>query len=248
MFTGEKCRVYEGNALRQATGEILRPGGFALTDRAVGFCDFRPGAAVLDVGCGTGATVGHLINQYQLKAAGIDPSALLLELGRRRNPELPLIQAQGESLPFRTGEMEGIFAECTLSVMEDVEQALRECYRVLHPEGWLIVTDIYARNAEVIGDLRSLPLASCLTGAMSRQGVEEKLHQAGFQRVLWEDHSQVLKDLVIRLIMTHGSLENFWSKASSGTADGQWLQQVIARSKPGYFLLIARKKGEETDV
>ncbi|MCL5290189.1 MAG: SAM-dependent methyltransferase, partial [Firmicutes bacterium] len=41
------------------TGGTLRPGGFTLTDKAVQYCGFKPGTTVLDLGCGTGATVEH---------------------------------------------------------------------------------------------------------------------------------------------------------------------------------------------
>ena len=44
--------MYEHTAIREATGDIIRPGGLALTDRALALCQLPAGARVLDVGCG----------------------------------------------------------------------------------------------------------------------------------------------------------------------------------------------------
>ncbi|MCL6479156.1 MAG: methyltransferase domain-containing protein [Peptococcaceae bacterium] len=243
MDTGEICRLYENSSLRRVAGGVLRPGGFDLTDRAVDFCGFRPGSRVLDLGCGTGATVAHLVDKYNLRAAGIDPSAALLACGRKSRPDLPLIQAAAENLPFLPGRMDGIFAECTLSVVNNPDGALKECYRVLRDGGWLVITDIYAGNPEAAEELRTLPLASCITGAMTRHDLDYKLNNAGFSTVLWEDHAHLLKDLVIKIIMSHGSMQNFWRQAGPDDIDAGRVQEVVKKARPGYFLLIARKSG-----
>jgi SAM-dependent methyltransferase len=243
MPSNEWSRVYESGDLRRITGDAIRPGAFALTDRAMAFCSFPPGARVLDVGCGTGATVQHLLENHHLNAVGVDPSPVLLACGRQRRPGLPLFEAPGENLPFAGGEMDGILAECTLSVMENADRALAECCRVLKSGGRLVVADVYARNPEGVGDLRRLPPISCLTGAMTRQALTEKITANGFTVVLWEDHSRLLADLAARLIMANGPLEDFWSQSAGGAVSGRAIQEAIKKSRPGYFLLIAAKSG-----
>lgn len=245
MDNHKVCRIYEGTAIRQVTGDSIRPGGFTLTDRAVNICALPAGAKVLDVGCGTGATVEYLTSKYQMKAVGVDPSELLLRQGRQRRPDLPLFQAMGECLPFYRGEMDCVFAECTLSLMNDPDGALKECHRVLKDNGYLVATDIYARNPAAVPELRTLPLASCVTGAMSQDEVEQKLKFAGFRLILWEDHSDLLKELMFQLIMTHGSMDNFWQQASSEECNGISTQATIKKAKPGYYLLIAQKSKQE---
>ncbi len=243
MSSAKSCRIYEGNAVRQVTGDSIRPGGFQLTDRAMEHCALPPGARVLDIGCGTGATVEYLRSKYHLQAVGVDPSELLLEKGRQRSPNLPLLQAVGENLPFGSGEMDGIFAECSLSVTDHPQIVLQECCRVLRKDGILIVTDIYARNPEATAELRTLPLVSCITGALGREQLEDMLALAGFKIVIWEDHSELLKELVVKLILTHGSMSNFWQQADSETFDGNGIQETIKKAKPGYYLLIAQREG-----
>jgi SAM-dependent methyltransferase len=223
------------------TGDAIRPGGLSLTNRALDFCCFTPGAKVLDVGCGSGATVEHLIANYNIDAVGVDPSAALLECGLQRRPGLPLRQAAGENLPFADGEMDAVFAECTLSVMENPDQALAEIYRVLKSGGMLVITDVYARSPEGVEDLRRLPLVSCLTGAMTFQELTEKISSNGFNVIFWEDHSRLLAELAARLILANGSMDSFWGNTTCGTIDCQHIQNIIKKSRPGYFLLIARK-------
>lgn len=241
MSTEKVCRIYEGTALRQVTGPSIRPGGFSLTDRAIEFCALAPGSKILDVGCGTGATVEYLIDQYHFNAMGIDPSEVLLQNGRQRRPGLPLFQAVGECLPFSDGELDGVFAECTLSLMDNLEQALGECRRVLKAGGYLVASDIYARNPAATAELRNLPVASCLTGARGQTELAAKLKAAGFRLLLWEDHSELLKELMIQLIMTYGSMNQFWQQYGPVTCSDDCAQSTIKKAKPGYYLLIARK-------
>ncbi|MCG8402717.1 MAG: class I SAM-dependent methyltransferase [Firmicutes bacterium] len=241
MRPTEQCPVYESKQIREVTGDMIRPGGFAITDRALSFCSFAAGAKVLDVGCGAGATVEHLITEHNLHAIGVDPSPALLQEGRRKRPDLPLLAASGENLPFGTGEMDGVLAECVLTVMKNPDKALAECYRVLKNGGWLVVTDIYARNPDGVQNLRRLPLAGCLTGAMSIRELTAKINAKGFAVVLWEDHSKLLGELAARLIFAHGSMSMFWNSVAGGSATCEQMRHAVQKSRPGYVLVLARK-------
>ncbi|WP_031513698.1 DVU_1556 family methyltransferase [Desulfofalx alkaliphila] len=246
MWVDKMCRLYEGSAVRQVTGDSIRPGGFQLTDRALEICAPAPGAAILDVGCGTGATVEYLIEKYNYKAVGIDPSEVLLAQGRQRRPDLPISQARGEDLPFKGGEMDCVFAECTLSVTEHPDAVLKECHRVLKDKGHLVVSDLYIKNRELTAELRKLPLASCITGATTRNELEKKLGKAGFKLIFWEDHTDLLKQLVFKIIMSYGSMNNFWQQAGAESFDCCCVQGIIKRARPGYFLLVAQKQWERS--
>ncbi|AGK99858.1 DVU_1556 family methyltransferase [Desulfoscipio gibsoniae] len=247
MHSTVSCPLYEGRPIRDVTGDAIRPGGFIITDRALAFCSFAAGARVLDVGCGVGATVEHLICNYHLDAVGVDPSPVLLEQGRRRHPGLPLVEAAGESLPFGDGEMDGVFAECTLSVMKSPDKALAEFYRVLKDAGWLVITDVYARNPAGVDELRKLPLTGCLTGAMSVQTLIQKISARGFEVVLWEDHSRLLGELTARLILAHGSMAMFWGCVSDKSISCEEIQNTVQKARPGYVLVLAKKPGSSKE-
>jgi len=236
----ERIRLYEQGPLLDAAGETIRPGGLALTDHALAFCSLPAGARVLDVGCGPAASVEHLIGGYQLAAIGLDPSALLLREGHRRAAGLPLIRASGDALPAASGRFDALLTECSLSVIRDAGRALAEFWRVLRPGGWLILSDIYARNPAGIDALRRLPIDSCLCGALPQEDVIARVKAQGFSLRLWEDHTAALKLFIARLIWSHGSMRQFWCRATA-QADPADIEAAIAETRPGYYLLIAQR-------
>jgi arsenite methyltransferase len=238
---GSTCSpLYESGLLEKATGGVMRPGGLELTARAFDSCAFAAGSNLVDVGCGAGFTVEFLQSTYGLNAMGVDPSVVNLERGLSRNSQLSLRQGCGESLPIDDGTMDGVVVECAFSAMADKQKALAEFNRVLVPSGKLIVTDIYARGAAVSADM-GLPPSSCLAGMKTREELVHLLEEAGFSIDVWEDHTPMLSEFVIRMIMEHGSLQPLW-ECENG--DSQSVQGAIKKSKPGYFLLIARKLRE----
>ena len=235
----ERVRMYEQSPILEVAGETIRPGGLDLTERALTFCALPPGARVLDVGCGPAASVEYLINQFSLNVIGADPSEKLLHSGRR-SAHLPLIQSYGEDLPLAADQFDAVLTECSLSVMRNTEQALSEFRRVLRPGGFLILSDLYARNPAGIEALQTLPLDSCLCGAVSQAQIIDRVEAAGLHVLRWEDHTYALNVFAARLIWSNGSLQQFWCRATS-RADAADIQAAIAQSRPGYYLLIAQK-------
>ncbi|NLE76305.1 MAG: class I SAM-dependent methyltransferase [Chloroflexi bacterium] len=60
-------------------------------EEAFGRCGVGPGAAVLDVACGTGGHIQHLHPTYRVE--GLDLAPEMLAVARQRFPDLPLHQA-----------------------------------------------------------------------------------------------------------------------------------------------------------
>ena len=148
------CNAYESKSMAEVTGETLRPGGFRLTEKAVQLCGLSPWDAVLDLGCGRGATVNYLCNTHRIRTIGIDPSEKLIEDARKRYGFADFLTGRGEDLPFESECFTCVFAECTLSLMENLNRVLKETFRVLKGGGRLVVTDVYARNAREVSGLR----------------------------------------------------------------------------------------------
>ena len=231
---------YEMGLFSQDNGESLHPGGLDLTDRLLTLCELSPGQTVLDVGCGTGATLDILRNVYSVLAVGIDRSELLLETGQINNPGLPLACARGASLPVASGQVDAILAECSLSVMANFESVLTEFQRVLRPGGRLALSDIYARNPDGAAALRRLPLTCGLRAALAQAELTEHLHAHGFEIVIWEDHSETLKYMRTQMSLAHGSISEFWNLAEPA-ADPMDILIATSKAKLGYYLLVARK-------
>jgi SAM-dependent methyltransferase len=226
-------RLYEQDALLRAAGDTIRPGQLTLTRQLIEACDLPRGASVLDIGCGIGATVDYLSDEFH--AFGVDVSSKLLHLGRQRFPSRMLLRASGESLPVADQSLDAVLMECSLSVMLDTDCAIRECWRVLKPGGKLAISDLYVRNPAGVENLRRLTFGSCVRGALTKEDLLSRL--GGFDLMLWEDHTQALKAFTAQLIFTYGSFEQFWCSSACASPS-----LAITQAKPGYCLLIAQRR------
>lgn len=193
------------------------PGGLALTKKLIDYCNFTPGAKVLDVGCGAGTTVEYLSKCYELQAVGVDIAEARLQQGRERSPDLQLMLADGKMLPFADAYFDGVTAECSLSVMPNPAAVFAEISRILRPGGKLAITDVF------------LPDSDSSAGYLNYHHLVNMLRDTGFTLVVWEDHSNFLREFVASYIMTHGSLQELCQCI------------VIPKTKVGYFLLVAEK-------
>jgi ubiquinone/menaquinone biosynthesis C-methylase UbiE len=196
---------------------------------------------VLDVGCGLGATVNWLEENHGLRAVGLDVSPSLLEESRRQSPSAVLTAGRADRLPYADRIFDGLFCECVLSLLDEPGHALDEFRRVLKTEGWLVVADLYARRPEGAPMLKRLSMNSCLKGAMPRREIVGAVENAGFKVALWEDRSDLLKQLAARLVFEYGSMKQFWA-IFAPQCSGPELDRSIGMARPGYFLMAARKR------
>jgi ubiquinone/menaquinone biosynthesis C-methylase UbiE len=238
------CNAYESDDMKNITGETLRPGGFTLTDKAVKFCKLSSKDSIMDLGCGTGATLNYLCEKYNISAVGLDPSQKLINKGKKIYKNLKFICGKGEKIPFHNAEFNGVFAECTLSLMENLNNVIGDVFRILKPGGWFIITDVYARKTEFIHELHEISVNSCMRGIHNLDELKNTVKNIGFHVELLEDCSDMLKELMVKTIFTYGSMSIFWNKVSSCSIDGCEFQQLLKKCKPGYFIMIAKKEDE----
>lgn len=219
-------------------GPALRPGGRALTGRAVGLGGWQPGARVLDLGCGRGDGLA-VLQEQGIETFGLDVRSDALAAARRTKPGCRVVNGRGEALPFASASLDGVLAECSLSVTATPQAVLAEIFRVLKPGGRLVATDVYARSPRVAVP-QSLP--RCLAGMVGYDMWCATLQRAGLVLDTVEDHSAVLKELLGRIIFEHGSLSPLWGEAvARDTADDPSID-VVRRLRPGFLLLVAVKQ------
>jgi len=230
--------LHESASLRAVTGALLRPGGFRLTERGISFCAFSPSAKIVDVGCGAGASVAYLREKSRFTVLGLDISEDLLRENGLAG-EIPLALARAEELPVFSGVCDGILCECVLSLLLEPQRALAEFARVLRPGGHLIVSDLYDRcpenTAGACSGNNNLPLRN-------GRELESLVTAAGFELLVWEDHTKHLKELAAQLILSQDFPPDFCDfNAACGLGAGS---SSVRRTSPGpgYFLLVAQKK------
>jgi len=107
----------------------------------------RAGQRVFEIGCGTGVDLPDLARSVKPggKVFGVDSSAQALEAARPRVaafPEIELVQARVERLPFEDGAFDACRADRTLQHVSEPEQALKELRRVLRRGGRLVVLEM----------------------------------------------------------------------------------------------------------
>ena len=101
----------------------------------------RNPALIVDVGCGTGRFTYPLAERFAARAVGIDPSARMLEEARGKSAGRPVafLQAPAERMPLADGCADLVFMSMMLHHLERRAEAVRECRRVLHPQGRICV-------------------------------------------------------------------------------------------------------------
>lgn len=96
------------------------------------------GRSLLEIGCGTAPLLVAAASQFE-RVVGIDIAFRWLMVGQKRlmaaGLDIPLICACAEALPFPDGQFDTVASESTLEHLQDQEQALAECHRVLGENG-----------------------------------------------------------------------------------------------------------------
>lgn len=116
-------------------------GGQAATERLAALCHIGPGQAVLDVGCGAGATTCFLARHYRCWAAGIDILPKMIARSRERArredvaDQVDFWVADAQHLPFASARFDAVMTESVTAFPADKQRAVDEYARVTRPGG-----------------------------------------------------------------------------------------------------------------
>jgi SAM-dependent methyltransferase len=178
-----------------------------------------PGVRLLDLGCGPG-TVTAAAAARGASAVGVDLAEGMLALGRRRHPELQLLEGDAEALPFAGGAFDAVIGCFVLNHLPHVDAAVAEIARVLVPGGRVAVS--VWQPPEVNHLLGELTAAVHDAGVAVRGGLPE-----GPDPYRLAD-PQAMRDLLgtigpaearpLRLVHEAASVDELWDGLLGGTA------------------------------
>jgi ubiquinone/menaquinone biosynthesis C-methylase UbiE len=137
----------------------------AMLDSYLSEIDFRPGARVLEIGCGTGSVTRVLADRPGVtEAVGIDPSPVFISKAQElagAGANLTFEQGDGRSLRFADADFNAAVVHTTLCHVPQPDRVLAEAFRILRPGGTLAVYDgDYATVTVALGE--SDPLQDCI--------------------------------------------------------------------------------------
>ena len=142
---------------------------------------------VLEIGFGTGLNLPF----YQLvdKLYALEPNADIFKLAETRIQQAAFpvehIQASAETLPFAANSLQHVVSTWTLCSIPDLEQSLKEIYRVLQPGGTLhVVEHVLNRQNLKIQHLQHLltPIQKKVAdGCHLNRDIENALLETGFE-------------------------------------------------------------------
>ncbi len=118
--------------------QLAEPQNLGLFTDALDEAGVGAGADVLDVGCGSGLALS-VAAERGARTSGIDISAPLLEVARRRVPAADLREGGLDTLPFDDESVDAVLAINALQFAADPAGALCEVHRVLRPGGRLAI-------------------------------------------------------------------------------------------------------------
>lgn len=102
------------------------------------------GLSIVDLGCGTGATL-PLLAPVAGRVVGVDREAAMLEVARERTAELPNVELRRgllDALPLGDASVDLALCQLVLHHVAELEPVFAEVARVLRPGGRWVVLDM----------------------------------------------------------------------------------------------------------
>jgi arsenite methyltransferase len=245
------ARLYESDAVRWLLDDQLHPGGERLSLRLARMAGVAPGARVVDVACGSGATALLIAREIGCVAVGVDLGARAIDQARRATPagaRASFLLGDAEALPLQDASFDIALSECSLCTFPDKPQAIAEMARVVRPGGTIAIADVTADLDALPAPLRSAAArVACVADARSADAYADLLRDAGCTPLAIEPHDAELRAMadrvearlrVARMLAPPGDEREYVGEAA---ALARLAIDAIARGDLGYALITARK-------
>ncbi len=210
----------------------------------------RPGASVLDVGCGTGDDARELAKLVGPcgRVVGVDSSeALIAEARGRAQGDAPWVEflvAEAHRTEFPADTFDACRADRVLQHLADPAAALAEMVRVCRPGGIVEVIDRDWGLVAVDSDRQAVTrvildrISSGIRNGWIGRRLPALFHDAGLEHVRATAHSIALREfqaadalLDLTIVAGHAVNEALLSEEQAAA----WLQEQRARTLSGRF-------------
>ena len=175
----------------------FRPWAGELLDRV----DLRPGIRMLDVACGTGIVARMAAQRLDGSGefSGIDMNPAMIEVAARaasgESIEIEWQVGKADTLPFPDRSFHLVTIQQGLQFFPDKPAALRECFRVLVPDGMLAIAvwsslekqGLQKNYAEAIERVTGSASMHAPYGAIPEATLRNLLAEAGFSDITIEE-------------------------------------------------------------
>ena len=158
----------------------------------------KPGDTVLDVGCGTGeVTLLAKARTKEGKVYGIDPAPEMVAVAKkkaaRKRLDIDFRVGVIEALPFSDASIDVVTSSLMMHHLPDDLKArgLKEIYRVLKPDGRLLIAD-FMRPTRSLTDHLFLAFTRHRGLKNGVEDLQKHLHQAGFTQITIPDGNVLL--------------------------------------------------------
>lgn len=179
------------------------------------------GLKIADLACGTGDMLLHWQNflKNDCEFLGIDPSAQMLEVARKKVQNANFIQAQAQEIPLESESVDIVSIAYGLRNVCGYQDALKEFYRILKKGGVLLILEfthnpnptLFEKSAKfytqkilpLIGGMISKNLKAyqylpnSIEAFASTQELKEELEKVGFVNVWSKSYSAKLSTLFL---------------------------------------------------
>jgi len=171
--------------------------------------DIRPGEAVLDLGSGTGIEcfIAGKLTGPDGRVVGIDMGTAMLAAAEKakahvaanlRYNNIEFKKSFLEDLPVPDESIDLVISNCVLNLSPDKRRVFSEIFRILKPDGRLVVSDItYDEDIPLTIKYNETLRGECIGGALRYHDLFGILNDIGFS------HSRILKGYHYRSVKEH---------------------------------------------
>lgn len=144
---------------------------------------------LLDLDCGTGLLLGEILEKIpDIKVKGFDYGIERIEKAKERfkDKDIELEFGQAINLPYEDDSFDIVVSTTTFHHYQQPKKVLNEVYRILKPNGKLIICDTYLGSTLRYLNKISKPINVTDMNLYSKKDIWRLLNGSGFSGIKWK--------------------------------------------------------------